>query len=483
MNPTVMVPFKLYHKGKKEYRRFRAASFPQLLEQMKAFHYQGIMFYIDNEGDMIRLGNHKSEWEEMVHLYTEYGAKRVLLVMDRPPYVEELQSIPTKTQSSQAIPLKTPGMHQSCQTNNQRHSAPLQQHDGLVPCRFCGRKFKADRLERHEAICGRQCKVRPVFNSRKQRGGMKPSSHPKVVNHWKEGHKNLHKIIAEYHKQRKQPQQKDCGKRMPCKHCGRLFSPNRLKVHEKACVKARPCKHPFESWKQRNVSQSLNPYYIVKDFKAPKSQWRSAHREFQRVVKKNKKAIRQVQNGIQNTPSIMVGGRIEDTPQFRKVLQNVENKIRARLTQELTRELVRDLIGDQQPKRQQQVIVQKEPVFIYPDETKQHGMHQCKYCHRSFGNLQSLEKHQKVCQHVFSQTKKPKQQPRFAPPKYEWRSKRQELLKAIRQKRIQPPQYSSCVVNENGQQRHQKPNGAWKKKRALFRKALRAAKKRRNRVR
>jgi len=40
--------------------------------------------------------------------------------------------------------------------------------DNRVPCRFCGRKFVADRVDVHERICGR-VKKRPTFNSSKQR--------------------------------------------------------------------------------------------------------------------------------------------------------------------------------------------------------------------------------------------------------------------------------------------------------------------------
>ena len=39
----------------------------------------------------------------------------------------------------------------------------------LEPCSFCGRKFNPESLYRHETICEKTSRKRPVFDSSKQR--------------------------------------------------------------------------------------------------------------------------------------------------------------------------------------------------------------------------------------------------------------------------------------------------------------------------
>lgn len=38
---------------------------------------------------------------------------------------------------------------------------------GRVQCRYCGRKFNEDRIEKHENACSIASKKRPVFNVKK----------------------------------------------------------------------------------------------------------------------------------------------------------------------------------------------------------------------------------------------------------------------------------------------------------------------------
>ena len=138
-------------------------------------------------------------------------------------------------------------------------------HLNLNPCSFCGRKFAQESLQRHEKICQKTSRKRPVFNSSKQRSvesgeanfqkrsnAYKPSNYNKALkqstnkSNWRQKHDEFIKTVRAAREVTAAMKQ---GKELPppppptinpdyiqCPHCMRRFNEKAAERHIPFCA-------------------------------------------------------------------------------------------------------------------------------------------------------------------------------------------------------------------------------------------------------
>lgn len=127
----------------------------------------------------------------------------------------------------------------------------------LRQCTRCGRNFAADRLAKHEAVCGKSGKTRPVFQSSAKRvvdpimAGRRPQSTGKAGSSgkWKKEHEDFINAMRYSKKvERAQkagvdirtiqppPSSSDYSDYVNCPYCGRNYAPQTAERHIPRCA-------------------------------------------------------------------------------------------------------------------------------------------------------------------------------------------------------------------------------------------------------
>lgn len=141
-------------------------------------------------------------------------------------------------------------------------------NDDRVPCRYCGRKFAQDRIDKHEDACATASKKRRVFNSTKQRlagteaegyarrvSKQPAKPHKEMINgkpKYKVEHENLVAALRAARKMTKYQEDLEAGRavgpppkmpeiqdmpddRVQCPYCGRKFGEEQYERHRRFC--------------------------------------------------------------------------------------------------------------------------------------------------------------------------------------------------------------------------------------------------------
>lgn len=149
--------------------------------------------------------------------------------------------------------------------------------DDRVECRYCGRKFASDRIDKHESICASASRKRKTFDSKKQRiAGTEAAQFQRSANQKNKGkgrdsgkelingvpkykveHENLIAALRAARKMTAYEEAKAAGKkvgpppempvmqevpddRIQCPYCGRKFGEEQYQRHVNFCSQNAP---------------------------------------------------------------------------------------------------------------------------------------------------------------------------------------------------------------------------------------------------
>ncbi|GKT21520.1 hypothetical protein ADUPG1_011926 [Aduncisulcus paluster] len=144
---------------------------------------------------------------------------------------------------------RSPGHGGMSPSNPQAFSLPppsipaTEDADGRVECRYCHRKFNADRISKHESICvktkSRTIKGHKSEARKKLEMGLAPSASVASDGTFIRGGKNAgpasHPKPKASSGPRKSIAERMADSRVACKFCGRKFSDDRITKHEEIC--------------------------------------------------------------------------------------------------------------------------------------------------------------------------------------------------------------------------------------------------------